>query len=67
MKLDIYQCNICYYTEHQPAGQTSIFLERCPRCSAGTMEKTGTGVSSLEYDERTKKKMKDLKKKLWSF
>lgn len=67
MKVDIFQCPVCFYTEHQPAGQTSLFLEKCPRCSAGTLEKIGNGLSSFEYDEQTKKKMKELKKKIWSF
>lgn len=67
MKLDIFQCNICQYTENRPAEQTSIFLEVCPRCQAGNMEKTGAAVSSKEYDARTKQKMGDLKNKLWRF
>lgn len=67
MKLDIYQCQTCFYTEHQPAGQASIFLEKCPRCVVGTVEKIGNGVSSQEYDENTRKKMKELKNKIWKF
>lgn len=67
MELDIYQCQTCFYTEHQPAGQASIFLEKCPRCTVGNMEKTGAAVSSQEYDARTKQKMRDLKNILWRF
>ena len=65
MKLDIYQCNICQYTENRPTGQTSLSLEISPRCHAGNMEKTGAAVSSQEYDARTKQKIGDLKNKLW--
>lgn len=67
MKLDIYQCSTCLYTDNRPAGQTSIFLDRCPRCQDGNMEKTGAAVSSAEYDERTRQKMKALKNKLWNY
>lgn len=67
MKLDVYQCPVCYHTETEPAGQVRLFLETCPRCGAGNMEKAETSVSGPEYDERTKDKMKKLKKTAWRF
>ena len=67
MKLDVYQCPVCFHTETEPAGQVRIFLETCPRCGAGTMEKAETAVNGPEYDKRTKEKMKKLKNAVWKF
>lgn len=67
MKLDVYQCPVCYHTETEPAGQVRVFLGTCPRCGAGSMEKTETAVCGTEYDKRTKEKMKKLKKSAWRF
>lgn len=66
MKLDVYQCTLCYHTEAEPAGQVRIFIGTCPRCGAA-MEKTETAVSGPEYDAKTKDKMKKLKKNAWRF
>lgn len=65
MRLDVYQCPVCYYTETEPAGQVRVFLQTCPRCSVGSMERAETSVSSQEYSDRTNRKMKDLKKSIW--
>jgi hypothetical protein len=67
MKLDVYQCPVCFNTETEPAGQVRIFLETCPRCRAANMEKIETAVNGPEYDETTKEKMKKLKKSVWRF
>ena len=67
MKLDVYQCPVCYHTETEPAGQVRLFMERCPRCQAANMEKIETAVSGAEYEEKTRNKMKELKKTLWRF
>ena len=67
MKLDVYQCPVCFNTETEPAGQVRIFLETCPRCGAASMEKIETAVSGPEYDVKTKEKMKKLKKTAWRF
>lgn len=67
MKLDVYQCPVCFNTETEPAGQVRIFLETCPRCGAASMEKIETAVSGPEYDKRTKEKMKKLKNAVWKF
>lgn len=67
MKLDVYQCPVCFFTETEPAGQVRVFLQTCPRCGAGSMERAETSVSSHEYSERTRRKMKDLKKQIWKF
>ena len=55
MKLDVYQCPLCYYNEAEPAGQVRVFLGTCPRCGAA-MEKAETAVCGHEYDKRTKEK-----------
>lgn len=62
MKLDVYQCPVCFFTETEPAGQVRVFFQTCPRCGAGSMECAETSVSSTEYSEMTRRKMKDLKK-----
>lgn len=67
MKLDVYQCPLCYYTETEPAGQVRVLLQMCPRCVNVSMELAETSVSSQEYSERTRRKMKDLKKHIWKF
>lgn len=67
MKLDVYQCPLCNYTEIEPAGQGRVFLQTCPICVTVSMERVETSVNSQEYSERTKKKMKDLKKQIWKF
>lgn len=67
MKLDVYQCPLCFYTETEPAGQARIFIGTCPRCVNVSMEKIETAVSGQEYDAKTKDKMKKLKKTAWRF
>lgn len=67
MKLDVYQCPVCFYTETEPAGQVRIFIETCPRCGVGIMERTETSVSGPDYSEKTRQKMKKLKNKIWNF
>lgn len=67
MKLDVYQCPVCYNTEHEPAGQVRIFLDKCPRCGVGIMERTETTVTAAEYSQKTREKMKSLKKQIWKF
>lgn len=67
MKLDVYQCPVCYYTEHEPAGAVRLFLDKCPRCVVGNMERIQTAVYGAEYSEKTREKMKKLKKDVWKF
>lgn len=67
MKLDVYQCPVCFYAETEPAGQVRAFLDKCPRCMAANMEKTETCINGGEYDKGTKEKMKRLKNKIWRF
>ena len=47
-KLNQYYCNVCRYFEYRDPQQVSaFFMDACPRCQVGKLEKIGEIVKNL--------------------
>lgn len=52
-KLFQYYCNICLYSEYRDAAQINFsFVDACPRCRTGKLEKIGDAIYNGPRDEK---------------
>ena len=52
-KLFQYYCNICRYSEYRDAAQiNAFFMDACPRCRTGKLEKIGDAIYNGPPDKK---------------